>query len=429
MQTNYYDAFICHAIQDNDIKFAGIIYKELLNYKIPGNITRKNGIKKINSVYLDSPGDDHEPLDQKVIDALNQSRYLIVVCSPNMIRSFRAQQILEYFWNLKNGEYIITIIIEGTPEEAFPPLVRQVKRNGEILSIEPLAADIGAGYPNIHNCVKLFKTERLRLISPIIGCTYDDLRRRYYHATLSRTFISLSIVSALFLYIFIATFLFVRDVDKKEKLLNAQKTEAEQKLKEATDIANSSNDTAYKYYSKLIDEYEENGTGGDSLIELLKTGNPYSYPDTDEGRQQRQLDMFYNAGNVAMVLANYRVPQNSDKYADMSYYFDYLFHDEFDWIKNYEEVSYYLYGYEMFFVYVVNDPSETLSQGDIICAIEGQTFDNVSGFYRMIDDYNEYYDLSKAPNITVSVLRVDSDGNVSTEDYSIDFSLLTWIIA
>ncbi len=60
---------------------------------------------------------------------------------------------------------VLPLLIEGEPEEAFPPALVQ---SGRI----PLAADVRVGNRTTRN-EALF-----RIIAPLVGCTYDELRRR-----------------------------------------------------------------------------------------------------------------------------------------------------------------------------------------------------------------------------------------------------------
>lgn len=80
---------------------------------------------------------------------------------------------------------ILTVLVEGEPEESFPEELlfedEIVKENGvhsvHRKAVEPLAADIRA--KSKRQMCALLETELLRIIAPIFGLEYDDLRQRH----------------------------------------------------------------------------------------------------------------------------------------------------------------------------------------------------------------------------------------------------------
>jgi hypothetical protein len=101
-------------------------------------------------------------------EAAQAADWLIVVCSPsacadpdllNRMAAFRAQH---------GDQHILALLTAGEPAAAFPPALCE---HGE-----PLAADVRA--PSLRRSRRLLRTESLRLLAPMLGCAFDDLRQR-----------------------------------------------------------------------------------------------------------------------------------------------------------------------------------------------------------------------------------------------------------
>jgi hypothetical protein len=67
-------------------------------------------------------------------------------------------------------------MVEGEPEDAFPDQLRYTVQNGETVEIEPLAGDVRA--ETFSASLKKLRNEKLRLLAPMLGVNYDQLRQR-----------------------------------------------------------------------------------------------------------------------------------------------------------------------------------------------------------------------------------------------------------
>ena len=126
-------------------------------------------------------------LGNDIHTALDQSRFLIVVCSPEYQNSQWCMSELAYFRSIHDdsNRNILAIVVEGAPQDVFPqPLLwekEQITRpdgTQELVKrqVEPLGADVRA--ENDRQRLKLLKVEYLRLLAPILGCGFDDLYQR-----------------------------------------------------------------------------------------------------------------------------------------------------------------------------------------------------------------------------------------------------------
>lgn len=191
-----YDAFISYRHTELDKYAAELLHRQLESFRLPGNIAkqRKDGRTRINRVFRDK---DELPLtnnlEDPILQALQTSEYLIVVCSPRLRESLWCRKEIETFISMHGREKILAVLIEGEPEDSFPEelLYREeviIDADGnshtERIPMEPLAADIRG--KDRHAMKKALKTELLRLLAPMFSLNYDDLRQRHRERRMKR---------------------------------------------------------------------------------------------------------------------------------------------------------------------------------------------------------------------------------------------------
>ena len=143
-------------------------------------------------------------LSETIRSALRESDYLIVVCSPQSQSEWVNAEIA-YFRKIGRGDRILPLLIEGTPETAFPQALLDIGVDGVV--VEPLAADIRPTPTAFRQ--KLWPFDRftrallehwsmwrqyrhrrklalLRILAPILECRFDDLRQREAERTRRR---------------------------------------------------------------------------------------------------------------------------------------------------------------------------------------------------------------------------------------------------
>ena len=173
-----YDAFISYRHGELDGMVAERLHKLLEAYRIPTALAKKLGRKKLNRIFRDREElPTSANLSDSINEALESSEFLILICSKRTCGSLWVMREVERFGALQGKDKIITLLIDGEPDEAFPPGLREREVNGETVFVEPLAADIRA--ETHKKSLQLLGEEKLRLLSPILGCRFDDLRRRH----------------------------------------------------------------------------------------------------------------------------------------------------------------------------------------------------------------------------------------------------------
>lgn len=182
-----YDAFISYSHSEPDAFVAKKLHSMLERYRVPKKIQELSGKKKIERVFRDR---EELPLSSNlasnICEALEHSEYLIVICSPRSLRSEWVQREIETFLLTHGKEKVLTLLVEGEPEEAFPEILcyeeeRILRMDGteEVArkKIEPMAADVRG--KDRKETEKKLKEEFLRILAPMLSCTYDTLRQRH----------------------------------------------------------------------------------------------------------------------------------------------------------------------------------------------------------------------------------------------------------
>jgi len=207
-----YDAFISYRHCELDKFVAENLHKQLEAFKVPKSLIKAgktNGKTKIERVFRDR---DELPLASNLADPITQalqgSDYLIVICSPRLPESKWCLKEIETFIEMHGRDHILAVLIEGEPVDSFPDILRYAEQevtdeNGDThiikTEVEPLAADV-RGKDNTE-VLKQIKNELMRLIAPMLGCNYDDLRMRHKEAKQKRILrisLAISIVCIIF---------------------------------------------------------------------------------------------------------------------------------------------------------------------------------------------------------------------------------------
>ena len=188
-----YDAFISYRHAPLDMEIAKKVHTGLETYHVPGAVQKKTGKKKIERVFRDQDelpiGSD---LNENIAGALRESEYLVVICSPETPGSYWVAKEIDTFIEMHDRQHVLAVLVAGEPSESFPPRLL-TDDNGN--PVEPLAADVRGATPSERN--KRFKTELLRLLAPILGCSYDDLRQRHRERILKRNILIATIAAGI----------------------------------------------------------------------------------------------------------------------------------------------------------------------------------------------------------------------------------------
>lgn len=191
----HYDAFISYSHSERDSFAAEQLHRMLEHYRIPKKIQETSGKKKITRIFRDKEELAlSSDLSENIKQALHESEYLIVVCSPRASQSIWVTREILYFLETHDRDHIFALLVEGEPEQAFPLPLRLKKETildasgrEKIIEtpLEPLAADIRSD--SFKGIKKRLNSEILRLLAPILSCTYDELHQRHREYKMKRT--------------------------------------------------------------------------------------------------------------------------------------------------------------------------------------------------------------------------------------------------
>ena len=192
MSTQYW-AFLSYSSRDVDT--AKWLVDALETYRIPralvGRLTRRGAVPaRLHPVFRDRDELRSSPdLSEALTGALEQSRHLVVLCSPNVVgaQSWVGREI-QAFKAMGRGDDIVAVIVDGEPnasaipgredKECFPDALRyEVDEAGELTDrpVQPLAADLRREDPSpALSRRKAF----LKVVAQLIDVGFDELWQR-----------------------------------------------------------------------------------------------------------------------------------------------------------------------------------------------------------------------------------------------------------
>ena len=186
MEKRDFKAFISYRHQSPDADIAKRLHKLIETYTIPGGLRGKNGSRHPGRVFRDQEELPLSPdLGKDIETALDNSEWLIAVCSPRYLKSLWCMRELEYFIEKKGRDRVLTVLVEGEPADSFPEILSfGVNAAGEKVAMEPLAADVRGA--TVAESLKKLKKEKLRLLAPMLDTSYDGLYQRQRRRAVTR---------------------------------------------------------------------------------------------------------------------------------------------------------------------------------------------------------------------------------------------------
>ena len=182
-ESRRYIAFVSYNHADR--RWAKWVHRAIETYRIPPRLRLPVPFSgRLTPVFLDREElSTSASLADSVRTALEQSSYLIVICSPRAAGSRWVSEEIRLFKELGRSERILCVIVDGEPNaaakgndaaECFPAPIRFTVESGQITqtpAAEPMAADLRPGMDSPRDA-------RLKIVSGLLGVNLDDLRRR-----------------------------------------------------------------------------------------------------------------------------------------------------------------------------------------------------------------------------------------------------------
>jgi len=279
MEKKYkFDAFISYRHCDLDKYVAENLHRLLETYKMPKSVVKKFNITDNNNrrVFRDQ---EELPLasnlEKPIIEALKQSNFLIVICSPRLKESLWCKKEIENFIKFHGRERILCVLVEKEPADSFPEelLYEEIEtknKAGKIVKekvpCEPLAMDVRGNTKK--EVYQKLKTELIRLIAPMYNLDYDDIKRRHEERELKkkiRLFKIISLVSVLFaIYSFLLFFKIYTSSNQLKKDQAISLADSAEEL-----LLNDNRNDALKSSYKSLTKYGKTSKGIYELTDSL----------------------------------------------------------------------------------------------------------------------------------------------------------------
>src|SRR6476659_4834888 len=177
--TLQYDAFISYS--RGNFEVADKIERDLETFPLPRDIRKRLGRRHLN-IFRDISDLTGNRLESGLEQKLQQSRTLVVLCSPAARRSRYVGLEIDRFAQLRGAEHIVPALVAGGPNNdptvdpadwAFPDAL------SEALGSEPLATDLSQAWKVEGRKTKLARgSPWVQLVAGIVGSTTDELTDR-----------------------------------------------------------------------------------------------------------------------------------------------------------------------------------------------------------------------------------------------------------
>ena len=187
-----YEYFAFISYKHEDMRWAKWLQQQIETYRLPA-IIRKQAPhlpKHIRPVFRDQTDISTGPLLQNLRQELQDSRYLIVLCSPAAAKSEWVNREVQHFIDMGRADRIIPFVVAGTPnasnpdEECFPAILRGEER-----------AMLGVSVPELGK-EKAF----VKVVAKLLGLKFDQLwdrhRRRQRRQRLFRGLTAVAVLLA-----------------------------------------------------------------------------------------------------------------------------------------------------------------------------------------------------------------------------------------
>ncbi len=183
-----YIAFICYRHSAKAV--AKRLERSIEHYVVPKRFRKKDGGKKLGKAFRDEDElSATNDLSEDLKKALDQSRYLMVVCTPDLPKNKWCETTeIGHFLKTRDLTDVVTVLADGKPEESIPLQLRPTKKDEENENV-PLAA-------NLTNPDSTFRKEITRIYAKILGCDFDELWQRERRARTIRISTILAMVFA-----------------------------------------------------------------------------------------------------------------------------------------------------------------------------------------------------------------------------------------
>ena len=177
-----YRAFLSYSHADDTN--ASRLHRALEAYVLPRRVRQAHALPaRLAPIFRDIEElEAASGLATRLRDAMDESQWMIVLCSPAAAASRYVNEEVTYFLGKHGAGRVLCALLAGEPAEAFPPALRA-------LDEEPLAADFRPG--------RDFDLAKLKLVAALASVGFNELRdREAQRARRRRTIAGLALAAA-----------------------------------------------------------------------------------------------------------------------------------------------------------------------------------------------------------------------------------------
>ena len=229
---------ICVVSARSDEQIANSLADSIRKYRLPSGVASSQDDTDYRRILLDT---QETPFDEKVREQLDNSRFLVLLCSPDAKNSAPLNQRLNAFYQTHDRDKMIAVIVRGEPEESFPEsfierkLVQHILPDQRVIermeTIEPIAADLRADTDKRRK--QLLHYETIRIVASVMSLHPDDLVQRM-QTRRKKTLIRGLIMIAAVVVIVSAIFIRLGVIAHKEGKIAEEQTQLSVKTAERT---------------------------------------------------------------------------------------------------------------------------------------------------------------------------------------------------
>ncbi len=180
--TDLYDIYYLSPAAD--AQSARTLAESIARYRLPARVKLPDTGADYRRSVLDLEG---EPMDASLTERLDQSRFLVLFCSPDTKSDPAILRKMEHFRKMHGQENIVAVMVRGEPVDSFPEsfiekkTVRHIMPDMSVVervdTIEPVAADIRGNTRKRRR--ELLRYETVRIVASVLGFHPDDLEQRH----------------------------------------------------------------------------------------------------------------------------------------------------------------------------------------------------------------------------------------------------------
>ena len=262
-------AFISYRHVPHDSEVARVVQKNLEQFRIPRGIRAAGRKRHLGRIFRDKTDlGTNTDLTEELQRELDDSEYLIVICSPDAAQSRWVPEEINYFLLHHKSDKILPVLSAGDPETVYEELFRHSSGAPR----EPVACDFR------EDTRQAVREELPRLISTLIGCTYDELVNRTRRREKKNTAMIASISAAAGLLLSsVAVFNGVSGY-RTRQMLRAEQKEGSRLLAELSSeaLARGERFDAIRYAMEgVADEKEKRPSAPEAILALQEATGAY----------------------------------------------------------------------------------------------------------------------------------------------------------